>query len=342
MQLRINGGPHAIDPAQPILLVDFSYLTFTRFFAIKIWYNASIDNTKPLDYDWVQDSDFMAKYTETYMTRLFAFCKEKKIPRKNIIFALDCSHKANWRVITSEGYKATRAAAHERQGFHNFDIFEYTRTSILAKEQAIYSYPVFSHPHLEADDIIALLVDYYNTINPMQAQLYIMASDRDYVQITSNSVHLYDLSKKHISADLLKSPTETGQLFLIRKILMGDVSDNIPPCYISQEFLTQFNIRATRPFMRCKDQLITKLLTNEQARTLLLLILEDARSAVAELPHPEYGEPDAMLHMPITIYSRYFQENRFIYNARIIDFANIPPLLKQEARTIITTTMVCS
>ena len=368
----LNRGQHKIDWTKPIMIVDFSYLTFSRFFAMRTWYNnAHTDVAKhlPRDYDWCKDLVFMEKYTATYLTKLLFFCKKKtvNIPRSNIIYVLDCRHNDNWRVQTSKGYKGTRAESHERNDFHNFDIFAYTRKTILSAEQATYGSMVFFHPNLEADDMVALLVKYLRSQCAIKynfnSELFIMANDRDYLQICENKTHLYDITFSPINT-LVLGTMITPQYFLIKKILMGDGSDNITPCYIAKEFLTKHNITATnRPHLKCTQDLITKMLNSATAKRELYEILNSCRSLLASIPEPEYDDnvtpvtsptqssesnsnttantmvnttiinndlPVNHIVLPTTSSSVYFKDNQFLYNARVIDFENIPQRLVTE------------
>jgi hypothetical protein len=270
---------------------------------------------------------------------------------------LDCRHNDNWRVQTSKGYKGTRAESHERNDFHNFDIFAYTRKTILSAEQATYGSMVFFHPNLEADDMVALLVKYLRsqcaTKYDFNKEIFIMANDRDYLQLCEPKTHLYDITFSPINT-LVLGTMITPQDFLIKKILMGDGSDNITPCYIAKEFLTKHNITATnRSHLKCTHDLITKMLNSATAKRELYEILNACRTLLASIPEPEYDDnvthvnsptqsnsnttanttiidndlPVNHIVLPTTSSSVYFKDNQFLYNARVIDFENIPQRL---------------
>lgn len=358
----LNRGKHQIDWNKPIMLVDFSYLTFSRFFAMRTWYNnAHTEIAKHLsrDYDWCKDKVFMEKYTSTYLTKLLFFCKKKtvNIPRTNIIYVLDCRHNDNWRVQTAKGYKGTRAESHERNDFHNFDIFAYTRKTILNAEQSAYGSMVFFHPNLEADDMVALLVKYLRTTCAEKYKftndIFIMANDRDYLQLCEPKTHLYDITYCNID-NLILGSTLTPQDFLIKKILMGDGSDNIMPCYISKLFLSKHNITSSnRQFIKCTPDLISKMINSASAKNELYEILNACRILLASIPEPEYEDtvctgiesspnsvsgidntPINHIILPLISSSTYFKDNQFLYNARVIDFQNIPSRLVEDANKL--------
>lgn len=84
---------------------------------------------------------------------------------------------------------------------------------------------ILSSPQLEADDCIALSVKHvlqkYET-----CRVYIITSDKDYLQLVEPRVKIFDLSFKNIAEQ--KSCLGDAQMDLFCKIVMGDVSDNIP------------------------------------------------------------------------------------------------------------------
>jgi 5'-3' exonuclease len=84
---------------------------------------------------------------------------------------------------------------------------------------------ILSHPHLEADDCIAISVKNLLARFPT-CRICIITSDRDYLQLNAPNVDLYNLSFKNIGENKT-SPKDD----LERKIIMGDISDNIPSVF---------------------------------------------------------------------------------------------------------------
>ena len=87
---------------------------------------------------------------------------------------------------------------------------------------------ILKHPHLEADDCIAISVKYLINKYP-ESTVYIITSDRDYLQLNAHNVHLYNLTFKNIAEN--KSSTGNPEKDLEIKIIMGDTSDNIPSSF---------------------------------------------------------------------------------------------------------------
>jgi 5'-3' exonuclease len=87
---------------------------------------------------------------------------------------------------------------------------------------------ILKHPKLEADDCIAISVKHLINKYP-NCHIYIITSDRDYLQLNAHNVDLYNLAYKNIADN--KSSTGNPKDDLEIKIIMGDVSDNIPSVF---------------------------------------------------------------------------------------------------------------
>jgi 5'-3' exonuclease len=84
---------------------------------------------------------------------------------------------------------------------------------------------ILKHPHLEADDCIALSIKYLLQKYGTSCEIYVITSDHDYLQLSRPNVHLYNLHYKPIVG------TGNPQTDLQIKIIMGDSSDNIPSVF---------------------------------------------------------------------------------------------------------------
>ena len=60
-------------------------------------------------------------------------------------------------------------------------------------------------------------------------KIYIITSDRDYLQLNANNVDIYSLTYKNLAEG--KTATGNAEDDLKIKIIMGDVSDNIPSVF---------------------------------------------------------------------------------------------------------------
>jgi 5'-3' exonuclease len=205
------------------IFVDGSYYNFYRYFALMQWWkNAYPDEL--LD-DPFQTEKFVEKFKKTHVENLLNMPKKLKIP-KNVspilIVGRDCKRENIWRNEIFPQYKANRANGPE-DGFMGGPFFK------MAYEEQLFikggAKAILSHPKLEADDCIALSVK--NLVNRYpQCHIYIITSDRDYLQLNAHNVDLYNLTYKNIAES--KSSTGNAEDDLEIKIIMGDNSDNIP------------------------------------------------------------------------------------------------------------------
>ncbi len=344
-----NGFQHRIDWSKNICVVDLSYLTYTRFFGVRDWYTRAFPEKQiPADHDWTADTDFMAKFYSLFTKKLFAVCRQKLVPTSNIVFAIDCRHTDNWRVLATQSYKETRKDSHAKNNFSNFDIFPYIRRAVIAPLQREFGNLVLKHNNLEADDMVALFIraarERHMPTNP-GCHIYIMANDRDYIQICDAFVHLIDLNDKPISDQIFAPGTGMdARKFLLRKILCGDVSDNIAGCYFNKDFLVKHGVVCKRPQLKASDKVLAVLFANPASYAELdqLLVLtnayhssiipgdistnNNAPATETRIQTPEY--PDN-LKSSLSI----LKDELFVNNARLVDFANIPTCYANEVYT---------
>jgi len=305
---------HKVDFRKNIAIVDFSYFVYCRFFAIRTWYYKAFPEKEiPDSYDWTNDVVFMEKFTQLLTKKLFILCNKKGIPKENIIYVLDCRHNNNWRVINDKDYKGTRLESHTRNKFHNFNIFDIVKRTVLVELQNKYSNLVFYQKHLEADDLVGILCNYLtsnrNILN-FQGEINIIANDKDYIQLCQNKTHLFDLNGKPVSSLILGSHLSCID-YLIIKIMIGDPSDNIPCCYVGKEFIKNCGIKApTRHYIKANSKLVKLLLNTKYGKSTLHNFLMFCRQ--------KNTSNISSTFMDIT------KNKQFIKNAKAIDFQNIP------------------
>jgi 5'-3' exonuclease len=130
-----------------------------------------------------------------------------------ILFAVDCPREDIWRRDIYPEYKATRTHAEDfdREIFKKvFDFIEREKNLMIR---------MIGHPRLEADDICYIL-----STKLEEGHILIIANDNDYLQLCSSRVSVINKEGREIKdrgcGDAKKD--------LLRKILTGDKSDNIP------------------------------------------------------------------------------------------------------------------
>jgi 5'-3' exonuclease len=189
------------------------------------WKNAYPE--EPLE-DPYQNKKFLEKFKKTFVENLLNIPKKLKIHKTTnpiMIVGKDCKREAIWRNELFPNYKANRANGPE-DGFMGGPFFKMVYEDDLFQKGGAKA--ILKHPKLEADDCIALSVKHLINKYP-QCHIYIITSDRDYLQLNASNVDLFNLSFKNIAEN--KSSTGDSKMDLEIKIIMGDTSDNIPSVF---------------------------------------------------------------------------------------------------------------
>jgi 5'-3' exonuclease len=230
-----------LDKSKPVILVDTSYWLYYRFFALRNWYTkafpdiANIPNFN-MEHNWLEDVVFMNKYKKLFIENLRTLCRSYKTVVTNIVFCLDCSYKDIWRNAHIDEYKGTRQESLKKKQFNSFNVFSYIKKDYLPELQVKYGVKILYNNRCEADDIIGKMSTFL--VNAGIPKVIIIANDNDYQQICNERVIMNKGSPvtgygSSASASINSfGCIEDGNRILIRKILLGDISDNIKCCAI--------------------------------------------------------------------------------------------------------------
>ena len=208
------------------IFIDGSYFCFYRYHALLTWWRNAYP-AEPLD-DPSQSEKFVEKFRKTFVDNVAGIPKKLKLAktvRPIIVVGRDCKRENIWRNEHFSDYKANRANGPE-DGFMGGPFFKMAYEEELFAEGGASA--ILSHPKLEADDCIALSVKHL-LAKHADCQIYIITSDKDYLQLSDERVHLYTLAFKNMKEQKSSSGAPDCDLFC--KILMGDVSDNIPSVF---------------------------------------------------------------------------------------------------------------
>ena len=241
-----------IDLDKNVVFVDVSYLVFYRFFALKKWYGFAHkdqrEETSKPNYKWLENTVFMEKYKKTLLDTILAISKKNKVPIQNIVFALDCHFRNNWRLrycnvkdCPVDDYKGDRKSMLSKQQFTDYKIFDLVENLLLVEFAKQHKNIILKHKNAEADDCIALGIKCLLEKYKFKNKIWIVASDYDYIQICGEQIHLINLKKKRLDKKQLEENNITNQEYLIKKIMIGDKSDNIKPCQFNEEFVKDIN-----------------------------------------------------------------------------------------------------
>jgi len=235
-----------ISKASNIILVDASYYVFHRYNATLKWYSYSklpskgegnsevevkdgedesddlvIHEKNAISYPTIhENAEFVDAFKRHFVKDIAKWKKQWKVAsNSNIVFCSDCPRCEIWRNDLFAHYKGTRVPSIT----FNANIFTIFYTMIRE-----LNFNILSGPRLEADDI-AYLVTKRLLSESFDKNIVIITNDNDYLQMCdmSSNICLHNLLGKN--NDLKKRSKGSPQLDLMIKILMGDVSDNIPP-----------------------------------------------------------------------------------------------------------------
>ena len=209
------------------IFVDGSYYCFYRYFALQQWWKNAYPD-EPLE-DPYKNEKFVEKFRKTFVDNLEQISKKLKIHKEPIkpilIVGKDCKRQHIWRNDIFKDYKANRTNGPE-DGFMGGPFFKIAYEDELFQKGGAKA--ILKHPRLEADDCIAISVKYLLNKYPL-CKIYIITSDKDYLQLNAHNVDLYTLTYKNLA----DGKTSTGNAYddLKIKIIMGDTSDNIPSVF---------------------------------------------------------------------------------------------------------------
>jgi 5'-3' exonuclease len=201
MSILLNG--------KPILLIDYSYYVYYRYYATKAW---SKHSKTELNDEMFKG--YILKHMENDLIKW-----EKKWKTTNFIMCMDCPRKNIWRNEFMDDYKGNRIKSIDSS---IFELLNKHKNIIYVEEDC-----------LEADDVVAIL---YKEIRKMKIDypIVIITNDNDYIQLMDNYTEILNMQYKNIVLRGADNPTE--ELFL--KAILGDKSDNIPKIFkISKEKL---------------------------------------------------------------------------------------------------------
>lgn len=187
------------------VLVDLGYLMFYRYHATLRWLEFQKTVVCQTTNDYV--AEVFEKHLIGQLDRL-----KKKYKQATFYFCKDEKHELVWRKSIYPEYKATRGTAD--------DMIRSLQSIVL---NVVENYGlVLGGDCLEADDVAFLTVKLIRK-HDMNVEIFIVTSDRDYLQMVDNKLQIVDGTGKWICG------SGDPQKDLWTKIIMGDKSDNIPP-----------------------------------------------------------------------------------------------------------------
>ncbi len=205
------------------IFVDGSYYFFYRYHALMTWWKI----TYPEDSleDPYENKLFVEKFKTLFVNNLLDMPKKfttKGAEKPILIVGKDCRRENIWRNKFFPNYKGTRT----HKGFMGKPFIKMVYEEELFQKGGAQT--ILKHSSLEADDCIAISVKHLTNKYP-KCHIYVITSDKDYLQLNAHNVDLYNLCYKNIANN--KSSTGIANDDLEIKIIMGDKSDNIPSAF---------------------------------------------------------------------------------------------------------------
>lgn len=211
--------------------IDGSYFIFYRYYALVQWWNIA-KKDEPLGIP-IENKEFVEKFKTSFNKKIKEIPKKCGIQLKKtkvaIYAARDCPREDIWRRKIFEDYKENR----NYEGFQGGPFFAMVYNEDLFGKAGVIT--TFYHPHLEADDCIAIRVKKQIAEAP-ESEVYIITSDHDYLQLVAPNIHIINLRYKKLADSKTGSYDAKRNLFI--KIVMGDSSDNIPSIFPKCGFIT--------------------------------------------------------------------------------------------------------
>jgi 5'-3' exonuclease len=187
-----------------MILLDLSQFLITSVFA----------QMKPGSYNYSLDEDLLRHI----LLNSIRAVKVKNKEYGDVVIA--CDDKDYWRKRIFPYYKANRKKARDESGLDWNTIFQ-SLHKFKAELRENFPYKIVQVPHVEADDIIAVLCKEFH----MNEDIVIASSDKDYLQLQKyrGVIQYNPITKKEMTCNNPES-------YLNEKIIKGDAGDGIPNC----------------------------------------------------------------------------------------------------------------
>jgi len=211
-----------IHTKEKIIFIDGSYFCFHRYYSmINWWKNAYPDQLEVLNNPY-NNEIFREKFKSSFINAVQEIAKKLCLDKKekiSMIVGKDCRREDIWRMKLFPEYKSGRV----REGFMGKAFFKMVYEEDLFQKAGINL--IISLDTLEADDCIAIATNYIHK-KYSEKEIFIITSDKDYLQLSKPNIHLFNLNYKKLTD--LKSSHQDPKIDLFCKIVAGDTSDNIP------------------------------------------------------------------------------------------------------------------
>jgi len=214
-------SPSSFRMTSATLIIDTSYYVFHRYYATLRWYTVR-NQDKGVDHSGLLEN---TEFIDAFFRHLDKDFRELRLRynvphHKHILLCCDCPRSAIWRCELYASYKQSRKHAETFQG----GIFQMVYNHFSENLEKL-NVVLLSHDRLEADDIAYVCQKWL--LDRTDDTITILANDNDYQQVVGERVNVVNKEGKEIKQRGCGCPRKD----MMRKVLMGDKSDNIPAVY---------------------------------------------------------------------------------------------------------------
>jgi len=200
-----------------LVFIDLSHYVFQRFYAIQRWCKMS-------GKEFENEDEMLDVFEARFKSSLSDLKKKLWFAWKNVFIVKDCPRETIWRMQIFPGYKSNR---NERSGDFNPAVFIRTYQKILPEMVGNLGVRCVSHPHAEADDVIAVGHRLIRTTDATkEKKIIVITNDNDYIQLHDEHTRILNTKLLELHS---RYDEEILSVFGLWKAIRGDVSDNIPP-----------------------------------------------------------------------------------------------------------------
>jgi 5'-3' exonuclease len=212
--------------ADTVLAIDCSYMVFQRYLALVSWARKAgvvqPDAADASDPCPPATPDELASFGDSFRQCLMGLTRTYNVAPTNVVFMIDCSRSAIWRMDVLPTYKGSRKSPRDFPS----NVFPHFYGVVLPELKDALGVKSLACPRAEADDIAYVLCRHYRRLGK-RVQLATM--DSDYAQLAGPGVSVRDLKGNCI---LEKACRKAGcdadaAAYLRVKICVGDASDGI-------------------------------------------------------------------------------------------------------------------
>ena len=235
----------------------------------------------------------------------------KKYGRDYGEIVLACDAGGNWRKDIYPEYKFSRAKNRNESDLDWGKIYEMLG-KITDEIEANFPYTVLRKKGMEADDIIAAMVEYTQEFGQHE-EIMIISGDKDFAQLQkySNVKQYSPITKKMITIDDPHTNLKT-------QILRGDGSDGVPNVLSPDDIFVQEGGRQTPlrkklldTFLEAKN--VRDVMTEDQYRNYIrnkkMIDLSECPDEFKDYIHNEYSKQIAVNHLNKPKVMPYFIQN---------------------------------